>query len=227
MYDINNGDMSSQDAADRGRNVFSTDAVAEASQSGQQACSETEIKDLIVELEKQKSEVKALTLKCERFKQDFNNYRERIKRNETVTEKQMRQKMNTRLLAVIDALDRAGNFDLDKRRKRESGKILADVRSNIAVIRNKLVSILGMRAIENSPGDMFDGEKHVALDVVKSDKYSDNTIVKVIRKGYLFEGRILRPAEVSISKYTGQPPPVARYTFLHRIWHGIRSFFTK
>lgn len=229
MINIYDGDSSSRGVDEKERSTPSSalDAGADTSQTGQEASFPTRVENLNTELAKYKKEVEALTSRCERFKQDFNNYRDRTKKNEKKTEMQIRQEMNTRLLVVIDALDRAGDFDLDKRGKKESGKILTDVRSNLGITRNKMLSILDIQSIEVSPGDIFDGEKHVALDIVDSDSYSDNAIVKVIRKGYLSEGKILRAAEVSLSKYTGPPSPVARDTFLHRAGRRIRSFFMK
>jgi molecular chaperone GrpE len=35
---------------------------------------------------------------------------------------------------------------------------------------------------------------------VFSDEYEDETIIKVLRKGYEFQGRVIRPAQVVVSK---------------------------
>ena len=193
--------------------------------SGREAYLETRTDDPDVELERYKSEVKALSAKCERFKQDFKNYRDRVKRDETTKERQIRQSIVTELLSVIDVLDRARNFDLKRREKSGAVKILAGVRENLAMTYNKLTSTLGLRPIDPSPGDMFDGERHVALDIVRSDNFSDNTVVTLIRKGYLFEGKVLRAAEVALSKYTVGGKK--RDNLLHGIVNRLTSLFSK
>lgn len=52
---------------------------------------------------------------------------------------------------------------------------------------------------EISPqGEKFDPHKHQAISSVPSEQAA-NTIVQVFQKGYLLEGRVLRPALVAVS----------------------------
>ncbi len=179
-----------------------------------------------VELEKYKGEIKALTAKCEQLKQDFKNYRTRMNRNETIKEQKMKQSMVRELLPEIDVLDRARNFDLDKKRAKAINKILVNIRKNLTMTYNKMISTLGLQLIDPSPGDMFDDERHIALKIINSDTFFNNTIVTAIRKGYSLDGKVLRPAEVVLSRYTGKKgAKTKRDSLIHRIAYRIRSFF--
>jgi molecular chaperone GrpE len=46
----------------------------------------------------------------------------------------------------------------------------------------------------------FDPNLHEAMLPVESEEYEENKIVEEFEKGYLLNGRLLRPAKVSVSK---------------------------
>ena len=53
---------------------------------------------------------------------------------------------------------------------------------------------------ENNPvGEKFDPHKHQAMAAVPSDQPA-NTVLQVFQKGYSLEGRVLRPALVSVAQ---------------------------
>ena len=149
-----------------------------------------------------------------------------MNRNETIKEQKMKQSMVRELLPEIDVLDRARNFDLDKKRAKAINKILVNIRKNLTMTYNKMISTLGLQLIDPSPGDMFDDERHIALKIINSDTFFNNTIVTAIRKGYSLDGKVLRPAEVVLSRYTGKKgAKTKRDSLIHRIAYRIRSFF--
>lgn len=51
----------------------------------------------------------------------------------------------------------------------------------------------------NPLDEKFDPHKHQAISAIPSDKPA-NTVVQVFQKGYLLEGRVLRPALVAVSQ---------------------------
>lgn len=51
----------------------------------------------------------------------------------------------------------------------------------------------------NPQGEKFDPHKHQAMAAVPSDQPA-NTVVQVFQKGYALEGRVLRPALVSVAQ---------------------------
>ncbi len=52
-------------------------------------------------------------------------------------------------------------------------------------------------------GEIFDPHLHEAISLVSDSELDDNTITKVIRKGYISHNRVIRPALVEISKKDG------------------------
>ncbi len=52
---------------------------------------------------------------------------------------------------------------------------------------------------ENEP---FDPERHEALSLIPTDEFDPDTVVQVVQKGYLLNGRLLRPARVLVAKAT-------------------------
>ncbi len=57
----------------------------------------------------------------------------------------------------------------------------------------------GVSVIETKIGDQFDPSKQEAMDVEYDPEKPENTILKVVKKGYLFKDRILRPSMVVIN----------------------------
>jgi len=63
----------------------------------------------------------------------------------------------------------------------------------------KVLSSEGLASIE-SEGKPFDPERHEAVVAVEQDGAEPGTVVDVIRKGYEFNGRVLRPAMVKVAR---------------------------
>jgi molecular chaperone GrpE len=56
----------------------------------------------------------------------------------------------------------------------------------------------GLKAIE-AEGQPFDPNFHQAVTTVPTDEVEENTVVDELRRGYTLNGRLLRPAMVSVS----------------------------
>lgn len=56
-------------------------------------------------------------------------------------------------------------------------------------------------------GEPFNAEHHQAMAMQESDKVEPNTVVNVFQKGYLLNGRLLRPAMVVVSKAPAPAQP--------------------
>lgn len=71
----------------------------------------------------------------------------------------------------------------------------------VNIIYKKFVKLLerfGVETIEalNKP---FDPRYHEAVSVIKTKEYPNNVVIKELRKGYLFNGNVLRPSLVVVS----------------------------
>ena len=55
----------------------------------------------------------------------------------------------------------------------------------------------------DAAGKMFDPHVHQAIERVESKEYPDGSIVDVFQDGYMFHGRVLRPAIVRVAVHPG------------------------
>ena len=60
----------------------------------------------------------------------------------------------------------------------------------------------GLKAIEPI-GEKFDPNFHQAVATKATDEVEENTVIEEMRKGYTLNGRLLRPAMVTVSKRIG------------------------
>ena len=57
----------------------------------------------------------------------------------------------------------------------------------------------GLEPIE-CVGSPFDPNFHQAVFMVEDDSVDENTVVEEVQKGYIFGGKVLRPAMVKVSR---------------------------
>jgi molecular chaperone GrpE (heat shock protein) len=74
--------------------------------------------------------------------------------------------------------------------------------AGVSMVRNNLLNALrevGLEEIE-SDGVQFDPYKHEAVEVITDADLADGTVAKVLRKGYAYNKKVLRPALVAVVK---------------------------
>ena len=126
---------------------------------------------------------------------DFDNYRRRNERYLEEYKKNCIERLVNSLLEVIDELELA----------LKSGKttggceaLMQGVEMTLKKFR-KVLEGEGVTAIE-SVGKPFDTSMHEAVEVSLNDQVQEGTILDEIRKGYVMNGRVIRPSLVRISK---------------------------
>jgi molecular chaperone GrpE len=82
--------------------------------------------------------------------------------------------------------------------KSEQGVVIEGLEGILKNIDSLLVSE-GVREIE-AVGTPFDPNVHDAIAYSARDDLAENTVTAEIRKGYMLNGRVLRPSLVEISK---------------------------
>jgi len=127
-----------------------------------------------------------------RAKADLINYKkDEAKRFEAVV-KFANEAIIRDLINVLDSFDLA-LVALEKEAKAEKG---------IYLIRAQLEDILKQNGLERiivSVGQPFDPALQEAIATVESDKPS-GTVVEEVEKGYLLNGKLIRPARVKVAK---------------------------
>jgi molecular chaperone GrpE len=130
-----------------------------------------------------------------RLQAEFDNYRKRTMREQTARIASASQALVSRLLPVLD------NFELavsHAEQSRDFDRMLKGVEMVFGEL-NDVLGGEGLVAIEAS-GKPFDPERHEAVVAVEEDGVEPGTVVDVIRKGYEFNGRVLRPAMVKVAR---------------------------
>lgn len=134
-----------------------------------------------------------------KLKQEFKDYIEASRKNEDKKRLEIRTDVSKRLLVVADSLTRMTGSDNE-----QACEIMRNhsdnIRKNIEVIYQQMLNASGLAPIEPIVGDKFDEKKHIAVGLEYSTKYPQNSIFRIVRKGYLFENNVIRPAEVIVSK---------------------------
>ncbi len=128
---------------------------------------------------------------------DLSNYRKRSERDMGELVRTANAGLILKLLPVLDDLDRA------------TQTIPSDLRGQpwvdgIALIGRKFLSELeseGVKPIE-AVGKPFDPNYHEAVIHEETDKYPDGIVIGELQKGYMLNGRVLRPSMVKVSKST-------------------------
>ena len=150
-------------------------------------------------IEQVKKKAEKFETQYNKIKQEFKDYIEISKKNEEKKRLDIRSDISKRLLVVADSLDRiagSGNASSCELMKGHTENII----KNIDAVYSQMLSASGLTAIEPMAGDKFDEQKHIAIGLEFGLKYPENTVFKVVRKGYLMENNVVRPAEVIISK---------------------------
>jgi grpE len=144
-----------------------------------------------LELEKQIAE---LTDKYYRANADFENMKKRLEKEKTEIASYANEKFARDLLPVLDALEMAVNFET------EGDEYAAKIKEGINITIDQFKKCFEKNGISEAVVGEFDPNFHNAVMQVQSDDVESGKIVQVIQKGYLINGRILRPAMVSIAK---------------------------
>ena len=150
--------------------------------------------ELKEELALKEKEVTANYEKYLRAVADLENYKKRSIREKADIIKYGKEDVISDILPFIDSLDRA----LDHA---DSSDIQA-FKEGIKLIQEQLLSCLKKHGVEkiDSVGLDFDPNFHEAMMQVESEEHAENKVVNEVQKGYLLNGRLLRPSKVCICK---------------------------
>jgi molecular chaperone GrpE len=154
-----------------------------------------EIEDLKKKLEEKEKEAAANYEKYLRSVAELDNYRKRAAKDKADIIKYSNEDIIKDILPFMDSLDRALEHD--------TGDIQA-FKDGIALIQEQLLCCLKKHGVEriDAAGATFDPNFHEAMMQMESDQHEDNKIVSEMEKGYLLNGRLLRPSRVCVCKKT-------------------------
>jgi len=124
---------------------------------------------------------------------EFDNYRRRTKQEAALAEETGKREVLLALLDLKDDVDRA------LLHIRETSDAVADGLRLIHQRFNNLLEAHGVTAFE-SEGQVFEPEIHEAMTMIDGDGEQSGTVYSEHRRGYLINGKLLRPARVAVLK---------------------------
>ncbi len=124
-----------------------------------------------------------------RLKAEFDNSRKRQERERARILESASEKLVQELLPVLDNLDRALESE-------------GDIRGGVQATREQLAEVLANEGLlpVASDGQPFDPNVHEAVMGQPSEDHEEGTVLQTFQRGYLLNGRAIRPAKVVVAK---------------------------
>ncbi|KJJ85585.1 GrpE nucleotide exchange factor [Candidatus Omnitrophus magneticus] len=126
---------------------------------------------------------------------EYENTKKRMERERDNSIKFANESLILRLFPIVDNFDMA----ISAMGKADDKTALMKGMEIVQKEFHKVLEDNGVKKI-NTVREKFDPHVHEAVMVIESDKYSDNAVVDEFRAGYLFNERLLRPAQVKVAK---------------------------
>lgn len=165
------------------------EAEAEAFEEDVEAFPRVEVAELERELESARRERDEYLDSLRRLKAEFENSRKRQEKERERIYQTASERLILTLLPVLDNMDRA----LDSE---------GDIREGVQATRNQLADAMseeGLLPIA-SDGQHFDPNVHEAVMSQPSDDHEEGMILQTFERGYLLNGKPIRPAKVVVSQ---------------------------
>lgn len=133
---------------------------------------------------------------------ELDNARKRAQREREDYIRYANESLLRELLPVLDNFDRALRA---AREAEEAPGLLAGVE----LIRRELLKVLEKFGVTSytAVGQPFDPEKHEAVMRLETTEHPEMTVVEETLSGYLLNGKVLRPAMVTVAMRPKEPTP--------------------
>ena len=140
-----------------------------------------------------------------RARAELDNLRKRHQREIEQAHKYAIDKFVGELIPIMDSLE----MGLQAAQDEQSD--VAKLREGTELTFKMFEQVFGRFNIEtvDPVGEKFDPERHEAMSMQVSAEHPANTVMQVFQKGYLLNGRVIRPAMVVVSKGNPDDAPKA------------------
>jgi molecular chaperone GrpE len=128
-----------------------------------------------------------LTADLQRVHAEYSNYRKRVERDRDLVRERAVEAALAALLPILDDIGRA----------REHDELVGGFRS-VGEALESAVGKLGLTPY-GAVGEPFDPTRHEALMREEREGVEEPTVVNVLQVGYEMNGRVVRPARVSVA----------------------------
>jgi molecular chaperone GrpE len=122
---------------------------------------------------------------------DFENFRRRAERDRSDFVQFAGMEFARELLPVLDDFERALQVECAE----------ASYTKGVQLIYTRLFEALKKMGVEpmDTVGKAFDPNLHQAIERVETDRADDQSVLGEFQKGYMFQGKLLRPAMVKVA----------------------------
>lgn len=145
------------------------------------------------ELEKLAAEKSDLKNTLIRLQADFDNYRKRTDRERHSERHRGAEVIVESILPVLDGFERAISSHRDAAHN--------EYREGFQLIRKQLLDALSKHGLQkiDAVGKPFDPNFHHAIERVETSEQPDDAVLEELQSGYIFHGKVLRPAMVRVA----------------------------
>ena len=149
------------------------------------------LREIEEELEEERQKREEFENLAKKTKADFENYKKKQDERKERWQDQAKEKLAEDLIEIMDNLERALMAAEEE----------TAVAQGVEMVKDQLYQTLnaeGLEVIET--GEKFNPEIHKAVETQEHEEHEPKTILEEKRKGYLFNERILRSAEVVVAE---------------------------
>ncbi len=169
-------------------------------EAGEPSAAEATAADVLQQLEESRVEIEALKKELAelqpRAQAEIQNIRRRAEQDVEKAHKFGLEKFANELLPVVDSLERA--IEASQGDDEQSKAIREGVEMTLKMFLGSMEKFNVEQV--NPEGQPFNPEHHQAMSMVPAEGVEPNTVVAVVQKGYLLNGRLMRPAMVMVAK---------------------------
>ena len=153
-----------------------------------------EIEALLSEVDQLRATVVGLKEEALRERAELDNQRKRLARDVDVARNFANERLLSELLPVFDSLD-AG--------LKAGGQDNGALRAGLELTLKQLLKVAADNGLEqvDPHGTAFDPDRHQAISQSDEPGVAPGTVTQVFQKGYLLNGRLLRPALVVVARH--------------------------
>jgi molecular chaperone GrpE len=171
---------------------------AHASEEGAAPVDEPLVAEVVDEVAAElKTQLDERTADLQRLTAEYANYRKRVERDREAVINNAKASVAAELLSVLDDVERAAAH--------------GDLTGAFKAVADKLVSTLQKTGLEPfaHEGEAFDPSVHEAVQHSTSPDVDGPTVTAVLRRGYTFGDKLVRPALVAVTDHEPAAAPEA------------------
>ena len=149
------------------------------------------LQEELEEVNRERGQFKEMALRAQA---DLENYKRRVEEERGENQRFVAARLLLKLLPTLDDLQRALEYTPANA---EEETWLEGIR----LIERGLVGLLKSEGVTptEAEGQPFDPWEHEAVFSVDGEDHEPGTVINVVRKGYKHNGKVLRPAQVSVA----------------------------